>query len=118
MAPSLSALSFSGAGGLEVSAWAQSLRLEHRDGGWCGQELDQGLGGTGLLGVGGDGGRIDGVELELRRQRPEQLGALIGKDLADLRNSEFGFAIGDRLGGRIAGRLDLELGLNLVGDAE
>src|SRR5579883_267235 len=103
-----------------ASARAQPLCLEHRDGGRRGHKLDKNRGCGGLLAVGRDRCRIGRVKLKLRRQRSDQLGAdaRVGKDFADLGDAELGLAVGNRLGGRIAGGLRLELCFHLIGDAE
>jgi hypothetical protein len=56
------------------------------------------------------------MELNLRRQRADHFGARIGQDFADCGDTELGVSVRHRFGGRIAGRLRLELGPDLVGD--
>src|SRR5689334_4181643 len=51
-----------------------------------------------LLGIGAKPRRIDGVVLDLRRQRPDQRDALHRQDLADLMHAELGLTVGDVLG--------------------
>src|ERR1700730_12656140 len=94
-----------------------SFRLEHLGGGRPRQRLDQGLGGVAVLGIGAVAGGIDGVVLDLRRQRTDQRDPFDRQDLADLVDAELGLAVGDVLGDRPA--LDqFSLGLYLGRDPE
>src|SRR5262249_17982166 len=65
-----------------------ALRFEHLGGSRARQGLEQGLGGVALLGLGAESGGIDGVVLNLRRQRTHERDAFHRQDFADLVNAE------------------------------
>src|SRR5262245_3953692 len=94
-----------------------ALRLEHLGGGRAGERLEQGLGGVALLGLGAESGRVDGVVLDLRRQRTHERNAFHRQDFADLVNTELRLALGHVLRHRAA-RAQFGLGLHLGGNAE
>src|SRR5262249_46226873 len=94
-----------------------ALRLEHLGGSRARQGLEQSLGGVALLGVGADAGGIDGVVLDLRRQRTHERDAFHRQDFADLVNAELRLALGHVLRHRAA-RDQFGLGLYFSGDPE
>src|SRR5207245_2679733 len=69
-----------------------------------------------LLGAGADRDSEIRIELDLGRQRPDELGAGMRQDLADLREPELDLAALDRGGG--CGVDELDLRLELIRKAE
>ena len=77
--------------------WRAVHRLQGalRYGGSCSrrcEELDQGAGRIRLLGADGDAGREHRHPLDLRRQRPDEIDARHGQQLADLLEADLGLA--------------------------
>src|SRR6266511_57656 len=92
-------------------------RFEHLGGGRAREPLEQGIRSLALFGLRANPGGVDGVVLDVRRQRAHQRDALHGEDFADLVNAELGLALRDVLRHRAAGN-ELCLGVHVGGDPE
>src|ERR1700733_815689 len=75
------------------------------------EKSDEVLGGGPVLSASREPGDIDNDVLQFSRERPDQFGALYGKDRHDLLHADLGLAAGDQFRYRAAGEVRLRLRL-------
>src|SRR5215813_1382867 len=91
---------------LQISLWRnplQPLRLEHHGSFWRSQELDQRFRRVCLFRAAPDTGGQHNVVLQVSRQQADDIHTANGLKFGSDRKSEFGLAIGYRLGNTAGG---------------